>query len=198
AGVGTHAVAYTFTSTLGCATSVVQNIKVAAVPFADAGPAFPLGVLEGGTVTLPAVATGNGLMYTWTPTTWLSNPSVLRPVASPLRDTSYTLTVSNADGCTSTDSVAVKVLLALKIPNVFTPNGDGINDKWDITYLESYPGALVQVYNRYGQLVFQSKGYSKPWDGTINGQPVPFGTYYYVIDPKNGRPQRTGFVDIIR
>jgi gliding motility-associated-like protein len=90
------------------------------------------------------------------------------------------------------------VLKGITIPNVFTPNGDGINDTWEITYLESYRDAVIQLYNRYGQLIFQSKGYNKPWDGTVNGKPVPFGTYYYVIDPKNGRKAITGFVDIIR
>jgi gliding motility-associated-like protein len=84
------------------------------------------------------------------------------------------------------------------IPNVFTPNGDGINDKWVIQYLESYPGAVVEIFNRYGSLVFRSVGYTKPWDGTFNGKEMPAGTYYYIINPKNGRKQISGFVDIVR
>jgi gliding motility-associated-like protein len=198
AGFGQHTIKYTFTSATGCLEVREQTIKVNAIPFVDAGPSVPLGVLEGGSVTFPSTATGSGLKYLWTPSVWLSNPNLLQPIASPLRDTVYTLTVINADGCKAADQVQVRVLKGITIPNVFTPNGDGINDSWEITYLESYRDAVIQLYNRYGQLIFQSKGYNKPWDGTVNGKPVPFGTYYYVIDPKNGRKAITGFVDIIR
>jgi len=90
------------------------------------------------------------------------------------------------------------VLKAPSVPNVFTPNGDGINERCEIKYLESYPGCTVQIFNSYGQLLFESTGYSKPWDGTFKGSPVPAGTYYYIINPKNGRKQMSGFVDVIR
>lgn len=92
----------------------------------------------------------------------------------------------------------VKLLLSPIVPNAFSPNGDGINDRWHIQYLESYPGATVDVYNRYGQLVFSSIEYSVDWDGTVNGKPLPIGTYYYVINPKNGRKIISGSVTIIR
>jgi gliding motility-associated-like protein len=102
------------------------------------------------------------------------------------------------DGCSATDQVSIKVLKDIKVPNAFSPNGDGLNDTWKIAYLESYPGAMVQVYNRYGQLVFNSRGYGKEWNGTYNGTPLPVGTYYFIIDPKNGRKQLNGSVSIIR
>ena len=54
------------------------------------------------------------------------------------------------------------------------------------------------MVNRYGQLIFRSVGYTTAWDGRVNGKDVPVGTYYYVIDPKNGRAKVTGYVDIIR
>ena len=82
--------------------------------------------------------------------------------------------------------------------SVFSPNGDGIHDKWVIQYLESYPGCTVDIYNRYGQRLYHSEGYTNPWDGTINGKPVPVGTYYYIVNPKNGRSIMSGYVDIIR
>jgi gliding motility-associated-like protein len=83
------------------------------------------------------------------------------------------------------------------IPNAFSPNGDGINDTWQIEYLESYPGTTVDIFNRYGQKVFSSVGYTKPWDGKYNGKVLPVGTYYYVINPKNGRSTMSGSVTII-
>ncbi|MFX8964974.1 gliding motility-associated C-terminal domain-containing protein, partial [Acinetobacter baumannii] len=91
-----------------------------------------------------------------------------------------------------------KVLKEPSIPNAFSPNGDGINDTWIIKYLESYPGATVDVFNRYGQSVFHSEGYSMNWDGTFKGQALPIGTYYYIVDPKNGRKKMQGSVTIIR
>ncbi|HEY0057505.1 MAG TPA: gliding motility-associated C-terminal domain-containing protein, partial [Flavisolibacter sp.] len=198
AGEGVHVVRFTFTSSEGCIAFEEDTIKVNPLPSVLAGPLSGLGVLEGGSVTIPATASGQGLTYLWSPPTWLNNAAVLRPVATPLRDTVYSLTATTAEGCSASSLVSVKVLKGITVPNVFTPNGDGINDRWEITYLESYAGAVIQLYNRNGQLIFQSKGYNKPWDGTINGKPVPFGTYYYVIDPKNGRKPMTGFVDVLR
>jgi gliding motility-associated-like protein len=85
------------------------------------------------------------------------------------------------------------------VPNAFSPNGDGVHDIWQIGGLAGYVSANMEVYNRYGQLVFVSKnGYTKPWDGTYKGKPVPFGTYYYVLDLKNGKPILTGSVTIIK
>ncbi|MDE3237303.1 MAG: gliding motility-associated C-terminal domain-containing protein, partial [Bacteroidota bacterium] len=69
---------------------------------------------------------------------------------------------------------------------------------WKIRYLESYPGATIDVYDRYGQQVFHSVGYSTEWDGTLNGKPLPVATYYYIINPKNGRPTFSGSVTIIK
>ncbi|CAN5341713.1 hypothetical protein BH09BAC6_BH09BAC6_23100 [soil metagenome] len=84
------------------------------------------------------------------------------------------------------------------IPNAFTPNGDGINDVWNIKSLSDYSQCNVFVYNRYGSLIYQSTGYSRPWDGLFNGTPVPVGTYYYIINLQNRTPELTGQVSIIR
>jgi gliding motility-associated-like protein len=196
AGNGEHTLRYTFMGDNGCEKFVERLVRVFEVPKADAGPDRV--VLQGGSVTLVGSGTGPGLTYLWTPATALNNPAIAQPSASPVADMNYTFRVTTSDGCTSTDQVSVKLLKTPTIPNVFTPNGDGINDKWSIQYLETYPGCTVQVYNRYGQLIFESKGYSKPWDGTRSGKELPAGTYYYIIDPKNGRQQMTGFVDIVR
>jgi gliding motility-associated-like protein len=103
-------------------------------------------------------------------------------------------TVSNA----VTVSISPADVCTIIIPNTFTPNGDGINDRWDITALVSYPYCSVNIYTRYGTLIYSSIGYPKPWDGTYNGKPLPVGTYYYLIDPKNGMKKLAGFVTILR
>jgi gliding motility-associated-like protein len=87
---------------------------------------------------------------------------------------------------------------SIVVPNTFTPNGDGINDVWNIGALINYPQCLVSVYTRYGGLVFQSRGYPQPWDGTYKGAPVPTGTYYYIINPQSGQQLLSGFVAVLR
>jgi len=85
------------------------------------------------------------------------------------------------------------------IPNAFTPNGDGVNDLWNIKKLSDFPQCIVSVYSRYGGLVFQSRGYAKPWDGTQKGSFVPAGTYYYIVDPNlPGFPPLSGYVAVLR
>jgi gliding motility-associated-like protein len=197
AGAGTHDITYSYTATNGCVTSMPQTVIVNPTPVADAGPDKALH--EGGYVLLtPKLVTSMSVTYAWTPGTYLNNAGVASPQAAPPTDFTYTLEVTSDKGCKTSDDVFVKLLKSLVVPNVFTPNGDGHNDKWEIKYLESYPGSTVEVYNRYGQLLFRSTGYSTPWDGKYKGSDVPAGTYYYIIDPKNGRKQLSGYVDIIR
>lgn len=196
AGPGLHTLRYDFRADNGCTASSEQTIRVYPAPVVSAGP--DKGLLEGGFVRLDGRATGSGLQYQWTPNRAMDDPTIPTPRVSPAEDITYTLTVVSGDGCTGSDEVLVKVLKSLVVPNTFTPNGDGINDTWKILYLESYPGCTVEVYNRYGQRVFTSVGYGREWDGTVNGNPLPVGTYYWIIHPRNGRRQMNGSVTIIR
>jgi gliding motility-associated-like protein len=86
----------------------------------------------------------------------------------------------------------------IKLPNTFTPNGDGINDTWEIDGLSAYTQATVDIFNRYGQKLFHSVGYPIPWDGTYNGKPLPTGVYYYIIDTKFNNQVLSGDITIIR
>jgi gliding motility-associated-like protein len=104
-------------------------------------------------------------------------------------------TINTVDGTLTIVPSADEII----IPNAFTPNGDGINDLWNIKKLTDFPQCLVSVYSRYGSLVFQSRGYFKPWDGTQNGSPVPTGTYYFIINPNAaGLPLLSGYVTVLR
>ena len=196
AGPGSHIVRYTHTGANGCSNYKEQPVLVYPAPTASAG--LDKIILEGGSETLKGFGSGTNIKYQWTPAQWLSSDAVPEPKTNATDNIVYKLTVTSSDGCTASDDVLVKVLKGPTIPNVFTPNGDGINDRWNIKYLETYPSATVEVYNRYGQLTFKSKGYSKPWDGTFNGKLVPAGTYYYIVSPGSGRKQMSGFVDVLR
>lgn len=194
---GTYRVSLFIFNDHGCrSTTFTSPVTVHPYPVVDAGP--DRFVLEGGIITLEPVVTGNDLNYLWIPDLHFSGSNAVKnPVVRGVEDQTYRLTVTARGGCQATDDVFVKVLKMPVIPNIFSPNGDQINDTWVIGYLESYPGCVIQIYNRYGQLVRRFVNYT-PWDGKINGKDAPVGTYYYIIEPKNGRKPITGFVDIIR
>ncbi len=87
---------------------------------------------------------------------------------------------------------------SFEIPNVFSPNGDNINDRWNVKGLAEFENCLVEIYNRYGQMLFRSNGYKQPWDGTYKGNPVPVATYYYIINLNNGDRPLGGSVTLLR
>jgi len=110
----------------------------------------------------------------------------------------YKLIVTSKGNCVKVDNVKVLILKTPVIPNTFSPNNDGYFDYWDIKFLEQYQHAKVQVFSRSGQLVFESVGQYKKWDGKKNGANLPMDTYYYIIEPESGRKPISGFVTIIR
>ncbi len=138
--------------------------------------------------------------YTWTPETFLDNPSTSRPVSSPTSTITYTVSGEDANGCVSSADVTVSVLVDYNLVpvNLFTPNADGTNERFFIRNIDEYPDCKVSVFNRYGNLVFSAKPYNNDWTGTMNNSPLPEGTYYYIIDC-DGRPDRfDGAVTILR
>ncbi len=196
AGVGIHEITYTFTAGNGCTDSKIQSIEVYPLPTVDAGQDFYL--LAGGEKQITAKATGANLTYKWTPAIGLSADDIINPIANPEQDTKYTLTVTTNEGCSLSDDVYIYVLQSVNAPNSFTPNGDGVNDLWNVKYLDTYPNGYVEIYDRNGQRVFYSKGYAVPFDGNYKNQPLPVGTYYYIINPNSGRKSITGTLTIIR
>lgn len=95
-------------------------------------------------------------------------------------------------------TVSVTVPEKIVVPNTFTPNGDGYNDTWYIPGLLSYTNCTINIYNRYGAMVYRSVGYQHPWDGTSNGKAVPSGVYYYVIDTRSSSGKLSGEVTVLR
>ncbi|MFT3935382.1 MAG: PKD domain-containing protein [Chitinophagaceae bacterium] len=197
AGAGTDSIKYVVTAANGCTADTTGAIIVYPTPVISAGPDKFL--LEGSYITLEGQSSGTNPGYLWSPPDFIDNIHIARPrVTAATHDMLYTLQVTSADGCKATDDVKVTLLKDIKVPNAFSPNGDGINDTWVILYLDSYPDCTVDVYNRYGQPVFHSTGYNRPWDGRVNGQALPIGTYYWIINPKSGRGPVNGSVTIIR
>ena len=129
---------------------------------------------------------------------WSSGDST--NVAYPLFAGQYFVTINDSNGCLKTLGLVVQESskLCLGIPDAFTPNGDGINDKWEIEYIELYESAYVNVFNRWGQQMYQGTQNSEFWDGTFNGKDLPEATYYYIIEPGNSSKLLKGHVNIIR
>ncbi len=149
-------------------------------------------------------ATYVGFVYNDTPAEFTELPSITTTAVENSPVGQYPITVS---GGISADYIINPVAGTLTItaipptidiPNAFTPNGDGFNDLWEIKALVDYPHCMVSVYNRYGSLIYQSKGYARPWDGTYGGSQVPVGTYYYIIDPGNNTAKLSGSVTVLR
>jgi gliding motility-associated-like protein len=183
---------------LGCYTDTIRKtIEVFDSPKIDAGP--DLFVINDGSVKINAKATGNIISYQWTPSTFLSATDILQPfVVNPENDVEYRLTVLGRGGCIRSDLVKMKALFAPLPPNTFTPNGDGINDTWVVKNLELYPDVAIEIYTTSGALIFRNLGNTIQWDGQYNGRAVPAGTYYYVIDPKNGRKKIAGYLTLLK
>jgi gliding motility-associated-like protein len=167
-------------------TSNAVRISINPPVDVDAGPNKE--IMEGEQVALEGRADGT-YPVTWTPSLGLTfGNDPLRPIAAPLVTTTYTL--SGGTGyCADTSPVTVTVTPRVRIPTALSPNGDGVDDTWQIDNIGAYTGNHVLVFNRWGSKVFDTSGYgrSNEWNGTISGQPAPIGTYYYVITLGNGR-----------
>lgn len=193
---GIDSIGYRFLANNNCVDTAYQTIQIYTSPTVNAGPDFF--VLEGGTKSMHATANGNQLSYLWSPSIYLDDATILLAACTPKTDTQYVLKVIDLNGCINTDTVNVKLLFNPLVPNAFSPNGDNINDTWNIKYLESYPDCIVQVFSRAGQPVFYSNGYSTPWDGRYHGKPLPVATYYYIIKSEIGKKLLSGSITIIR
>jgi gliding motility-associated-like protein len=194
----TDTTTYYLTVTIGSCTDVDSvTIYTYLIPPVDAGA--DVQIPTGGSINLNANGVVTGWEYTWEPGEFLDNPNVTNPLASPEETTMFYVTVVDDNGCSSTDSILVEVLPGIVFPDGISPNGDGFNDVWRIDNIDLFDDAIVEVYNRWGQMLFQSPpGYPVPWDGKYKGEDLPVGTYYYVIYSDNFEDPFTGPITIVR
>lgn len=145
--------------------------------------ATPNPIVEGDTTQLDAYATG-AVSFTWSPDLFISSTSGATPMAWPDVTTTYDVQIVDATGCVDTAQITITVLpdiTDLIVPNLITPNGDTYNDQWIIQNIDSYPLNEVYIFNGYGQKIYEASPYNNDWDGSFNGNPVPDGTYFYLI-----------------
>ncbi len=195
---GTH----TFTLTVAdgpCTATDQVTVNILDLPIANAGEDQT--IFLGDQATLGGSPTGPvGSIYLWAPDSLLSNATLPNPIAEPSVTTWFTVQVTSPNGCVDVDSVLVTVVPEVVIPTGFTPNGDGWNDAWVIDFIDLFPECEVEIYNRWGDLLFRSVGYRESWEGKYNGDYVPVGTYYYVVKLNDPRfpDAYTGPLTVIR
>jgi gliding motility-associated-like protein len=145
-----------------------------------------------------------GISYEWFPKEGLSNAFIFNPIASPWQTTKYQVNIKSTHGCLVEDSITIKVSSngesGFYIPSAFTPNGDGINDCFNIKSLGNLKEFTILIYNRWGEKVFQSNSSSFCWNGIYKSIEQPSGTFVYYIKVKAlcGDVFRKGTVILIR
>lgn len=157
-------------------------------------------------VQLQATGSSDIINWKWTPADYLNCTDCANPLSTPLTTKSYAITVNNQYGCAATDTIVVKVLCnenRVRIPNGFTPNGDGKNDEFMIKGI-----AIIKhltIFNRWGQKVYDRSNFvagdrSLCWNGIFNGYPAEAGTYVYFVemDCPEGTFTRKGTMTLIR
>lgn len=181
---GTYTV--TLTSAAGCTAIATTNVTFFANPVLNVNDTT-ICTYKHQMVTLTAPA--GYVKYFWNAVPGGQTYTVTTPQT-------VNLTIYDANGCETSRQIHVtEQCLDVFIPNTFTPNGDGINDVWDIQGLDA--SALIKIFNRYGSMLYQSKGYPIPWDGSYKGKKLLPATYYYIITAKNGAQTFSGAVTIL-
>ncbi|WP_428662469.1 gliding motility-associated C-terminal domain-containing protein [Runella sp.] len=194
AGIGRHVITYTVKGNLDCLNGEAQKTVTVSSP-----PALNLGedriIFKGASVTLNADM-GVGYTYHWTPESGVDNPALAKTTFTPEHTTTYHITAKGPMECLAEDSITIRVFSGIYVPEVFTPNGDGQNDTWELKGLEAYPAAEVTIVNRWGQVIFFEKGNTqKNFDGTVQGDSLPIGEYAFIIRTEpNGHVLRGKFL----
>ncbi|WP_316795655.1 lamin tail domain-containing protein [Pedobacter agri] len=156
-----------------------------------------LSISKGDALVLTA---SGGNQYSWTGTDIISGQTTASATIRPLKTGTYKVTVTNASGCVSDQSILITVVedYKLEASTVVTPNNDGYNDKFIVKNIDYYPNNTIKIFDKAGRILYTKQAYANDWDGTVNGSPLEEGTYYYIIDLGSGVGTFKGYINIIR
>lgn len=194
AGYGVHTISYDYTADNGCVVSASADLTIDSSGL-SVSAVVELEECSSGGVTIVATPMGGagGYTYQW------SDGSTSNPLLYAQAGT-YDVTVTDVDNCSAT-MTGVNVdesLVCIELANTFTPNSDGTNDTWNLDFT-AYSNASLEVYSKWGVLVYQTDGLTVKWDGNdMNGNQLPAGTYYYIINLDQGSITQNGPITIVR
>jgi gliding motility-associated-like protein len=188
------------TNKYGCKDSAYLTIFVNEKPLADAGPGKKINL--GDSVVLNGSVSGTSVNFSWTPSSFIDDVHSKTPTVYPPEDAEYTLTVNSEVGCGSSSSSAiVKVYKDVYIPSAFTPNNDGKNDLFRVMAADNYKRFKLVVYNRWGQVMFETTDINKGWDGKFRDVQLASGVYVYyleLVSASNKKITKKGTITLIR
>jgi gliding motility-associated-like protein len=195
--LGQYQFALIATNGISCNDTTIKTIQIVPSPLIDAGRNVRIFNEEIAQISI--LGERSTYKYLWVPSTNLNDSTIANPTSDTRKTITYTLFVTDTNGCIGSDSMQVIYQEPITFPTGFTPNGDGNNDVWNLYFIADFPSTTVTIFNRWGENIFESNGYTKPWDGTYKGEDLPSGTYYYIIDlnDSNFEPM-TGPITIIR
>ena len=172
----------------GISGPVISNILVTNESCPGAGDGSAVAIFSGGLAPYSFLWTDENFAF-------LS----IAPSVANLSAGTYYVGMLDAQNCPAVDSTIVQTDPdCFSIPSSFTPNGDIINDTWIIKGIQKYPDNTVEIYNRWGSLLYSSDGYAEPWDGTYEGSDVAAATYYYIIVLDDNQDPFTGSITVVR
>ncbi|SEW30161.1 gliding motility-associated C-terminal domain-containing protein [Chitinophaga arvensicola] len=192
-----YTVSLTLQTDKHCEKTVTKNLRVYEVnPYAGNDTILAKGqqmVMQG----------SGGEFYSWSPTDGLSDPNIAQPTLNYNKDISYSLRVSNQQGCVGYDSVQVKYYTGpeIYVPNAFSPNGDGLNDYFRFIPVGIVTYKFFRIFNRWGTEIYSSTDFRGGWDGTFKGAPAPVDTYIWILEGTdlNGKDiLKRGTVTLVR
>jgi gliding motility-associated-like protein len=175
----------------GCTSPVSNAVVVTVNPYptgqiATAGP-----YVSGNSHYMQLTAPATNGTYVW-------NTGDHSATTRVTQSGTYSVAVTTAQGCERDFDIAVQLIDLNLIPNTFSPNHDGINDYWTVKALDQYPNAVVMIFNRNGNKVYEAKGAGLRWDGTSGGRELPAGVYFYVLDLKDGGKPVNGWINLLK
>ncbi len=179
---GSFSVTLTVKDVNGCGSLPTANlVTINSAPPVNAGPDKIIRI--GSSVTIGASIPNPGNYdFLWTPSLYLNSTTVLNPVSSTNKKTIYTIHATDkSTNCSASDSMVVLPISIVQVPSAFTPNNDSKNDVFRVLETDLITEFDFIIFNRYGQVVFQTNDKYKGWDGTVNGKPSSPGGYVYIL-----------------
>lgn len=195
---GLNTITYTLTATIAECPAKTDIVTVGVIPTPLIYAGEDVSIKEGEVAILTA---SGGHYYAWGNGPTLNYIYSISCDAEPRVTTTYYLYGTDpTNTCPGYDEVIVFVEPAdeVVIYNTFTPNADGNNDTWYIGNIYKYPDNSLEIYNRYGKMVYKTSSYQNTWDGKVSGEEIPSGTYFYDLDLGNGKGKYHGTLTIIK